>query len=77
VDAGAVCTFLRVKAMAKRRGLHLDEVAERAGLSRTVFYTLKDPKVSTARAIADALGVTIDRLTRDDSADARRRSRAS
>lgn len=69
--------FLRVEAMAKRRGIHLDELAERAGLSRTVFYTLKDPKVSTAKAIADALGVTIDRLTREESAAAPRRGRAS
>ena len=63
--------FLRVAAMAKRRGIHLDELAERAGLSRTVFYTLKDPKVSTARAIADALGITLDRLTRDEPSEKR------
>jgi len=57
--------------MADRRGIHLDELAERAGLSRTVFYTLNDPKVSTARAIADALGVTLDRLTRDEPSEKR------
>jgi transcriptional regulator with XRE-family HTH domain len=67
----ASALFLRVEAMAKRRGIHLDELAERAGLSRTVFYTLKDPKVSTARAIADALGITLDRLTRDQPASKR------
>ena len=57
--------------MAKRRGIHLDELAERAGLSRTVFYTLNDPRISTARAIADALGITLDRLTRDEPASKR------
>jgi len=57
--------------MAKQRGIHLDELAARAGLSRTVFYTLNDPRVSTARAIADALGVTLDKLTRDQPAPKR------
>jgi transcriptional regulator with XRE-family HTH domain len=57
--------------MAKRRGIHLDELAERAGLSRTVFYTLNDPKVSTAKALADALGVTVDRLIREEPASKR------
>lgn len=56
--------FVRIEAMAKRRGMHLDELAERAGVTRQCIYQLNDPKVSTAKALADALGVTIDRLMR-------------
>jgi transcriptional regulator with XRE-family HTH domain len=63
--------FLRVQAMAKRRGIPLDELAERAGIRRATIYELSDPRVSTARAIADALGVTLDRLTRDEPASKR------
>ncbi len=57
--------FLRVKEMARRKGLHLDELASRSGLSDTAFYKLKDPRLSTLRKLSNALGVTIDKLTRD------------
>jgi len=69
--------FLRVEEMAKRRGIGLDELADIAGLRRATIYELNDPKVSTARAIAEALGVTLDRLTREESAASPRRGRAS
>mgnify|MGYP003335998830 CR=1 FL=1 len=64
--------FLRVQAMAKRRGLHLDELASRAGVGVATLYQLKDPRVSTAKAIADALGVTLDRLLAQPKRSARR-----
>jgi DNA-binding phage protein len=51
-----------VERLAARRGLTLEEVAERAGLNRTTLYTVDDPRLSTAAAIADALGVKVDRL---------------
>jgi DNA-binding XRE family transcriptional regulator len=57
--------------MAKRRGMHIDDLAAAAGITPQCIYQLKDPRVSTARAIADALGVTLDRLTRDESASKR------
>ena len=57
--------FLQVQALAKRRGMHIDELANAAGITPQCIYQLKDPRVSTARAIADALGVTLDRLTRE------------
>ena len=63
--------FKKIKVMAKRRGIRLDELASQAGLSRTVFYTLKDPRVSTAKALADALGVTVDRLIAPPSSSRR------
>jgi transcriptional regulator with XRE-family HTH domain len=56
--------FLRIEEMAKRRGMRLDDVADAAGVSVACIYKVNDPKVSTAKALADALGVTIDRLVR-------------
>lgn len=69
--------FQRIEGFAKRRGLSVHDLARQAGVGVATLYQLKDPKVSTAKAIADALGVTLDRLTRDESAAARRRNRAS
>jgi transcriptional regulator with XRE-family HTH domain len=54
--------FVRVRDMAKRRGMHLDELADKAGIPIGTLYQLRDPRVSTAKAIANALGVTVDRL---------------
>jgi len=51
-----------VERLAARRGLTIDDVASRAGVSRTTVYQLDDPRLSTAAAIADALGVKVDRL---------------
>lgn len=62
--------FVRVRRLADARGMHLDEVAAKAGIAVATLYQLRDPKLSTAKAIADALGVTVDRL-------AARQSRAS
>jgi DNA-binding phage protein len=56
--------FLRIEKLARRRGMRLDEVASKAGLCIATLYNIGDPKVSTAKALADALGTTIDRLTR-------------
>jgi transcriptional regulator with XRE-family HTH domain len=56
--------FLRIEALAKRQGMRLDEVADRAGVCVATLYNIGDPKVSTAQAIAQALGTTIDRLMR-------------
>ena len=63
--------FLRVEALARQRGMHIDDLAAAAGITRQGIYQLKDPRVSTARAIADALGVTLDRLTRAESLEKR------
>jgi transcriptional regulator with XRE-family HTH domain len=54
--------FQRVEILTKRRGLSLQDVAIRAGVSVACIYQLDDPRISTAKAIADALGVTVDRL---------------
>ena len=54
--------FVRLEAMARRRGLRLDQLAAKAGVSVATLYNIGDPKLSTAKALADALGVTVDRL---------------
>lgn len=64
--------FRRIEAMAKKRGMRLDELANRAGVTLPCIYQLNDPKVSTAKALADALGVTIDRLVVQQPRSARR-----
>jgi transcriptional regulator with XRE-family HTH domain len=69
--------FVRIESLARRRGLRLDQLAEIAGVGRATLYQLNDPKVSTARAIAAALGVTLDRLTRDEPAAKPRRQRSA
>lgn len=64
--------FVRIERMAKQRGMHLDELAGRSGLAVATLYQLSDPKVSTAKAIADALGITIDRLMAEPRRQRRR-----
>ncbi len=64
--------YVRVEALAKRRGLHLDDLAAAAGIGRSTLYRLHDPRVSTVQAIASALGITIDRLLAPPNRSARR-----
>jgi len=64
--------FLRIQGMAKRRGMKLDELADRAGLCVATLYNIGDPKVSTAKAIAAVLGVTVDRLVEEPKRGHRR-----
>ncbi len=66
--------YIRVESLAKRRGLRLDELAANAGVSVATLYQLRDPRVSTAQAIATALGITIDKLLTDEPPKKRMRS---
>jgi len=57
----------RIEQLADSRGLHLDELAAAAGithptLNRICTGRIKSPKLETIKAIADVLGVKIDRL---------------
>lgn len=57
----------RIEALAARRGLRLQDVAEKAGISVACIYGIvsgrtTDPRVSVAQAIAGALGVKLDRI---------------
>lgn len=64
--------FLRVERLAARRGMHLDDLAHKAGIPVSTAYDLNDPRVSTVRAIATALGVTIDKLLAEPKRPTRR-----
>jgi len=57
----------RIETLAARRGLRLQDVAERAGVSVACVYGIVsgrtvDPRVSIAQAIAAALGVKLEKL---------------
>lgn len=65
-DAPSSCgqTILR---LAARRGLHLDQVAAVAGVSRACVYGIvsgrtTDPKLSVAYRLASALGVRVEKV---------------
>lgn len=66
--------FLKVERLARQRGMHLDELASKAGVSTPTLYQLRDPRVSTAKAIAEALGITLDRLISPPRRSSRRSS---
>ena len=57
-------TFERVKELAKKRGLSLNQVEEKLGYSKNTLYSLKRQKVSSDRLqeIADYFGVSTDYL---------------
>lgn len=59
-------TGQRVKQARLDRGLTQDELAESSGVSQAAISHLErsngDPKIGTMRALADALGVTLDEL---------------
>lgn len=57
----------RIEKLAARRGLRLQDVAERAGISTACIYGIvsgrtADPRVSVATAIAGALGTKVEKL---------------
>ena len=59
----------RIEQLADARGLHIDELAAAAGIShptlnRICTGRIKSPKLETIKAIADVLGVKIDRLAK-------------
>jgi len=58
---------VRIESLAEFRGLHIDEVAGRAGIAKATLYRIltggiASPRVSTVKAIAAALGVTLEKL---------------
>jgi transcriptional regulator with XRE-family HTH domain len=56
----------KIEAMAKRRGLNREQLAERAGLTYAGLWGVLTgrhrPKLDTAARIATALGVPVTRL---------------
>jgi len=57
-------TFEKIKELAKKRGLSLNQVEEKLGYSKNTLYSLKRQKVSSDRLqeIADYFGVSTDYL---------------
>jgi transcriptional regulator with XRE-family HTH domain len=58
----------RIERFAAKAGLHLDELASRAGLTYQCLYQIRvgktrRPSVATLAAVAKALGISIDKLT--------------
>lgn len=64
-----------LRAIAKRRGLSLDEVATRAGLSSAellaIFDGRLDPDLGVLQALADAVGERLSALFFDPESDPR------
>jgi transcriptional regulator with XRE-family HTH domain len=57
----------QIERLAKRRGLHLDQVAAAAGikgptLNRIMTGRIESPRTSTVLALAKVLKVRVDRL---------------
>lgn len=57
-------TFEKVRELAKKRGLSLNQVEEKLGYSKNTLYSLKRQKVSSERLqeIADYFNVSTDYL---------------
>ena len=65
----------RLKELRKAADLTQQALATKAGLSMSAIIHLEagripDPRISTLRAIARVLGVTVDELIDDDQAEA-------
>jgi transcriptional regulator with XRE-family HTH domain len=58
----------KLKALRERRGLSQEELAKRAGISRTYLARLEtarqDPRLSTLEKLAKALKVTVAELVK-------------
>jgi DNA-binding Xre family transcriptional regulator len=59
----------RIEQLTDARGFHLDEVAAAAGITYPTLHRIctgriKSPKLETIKAVAEVLGVKIDRLTK-------------
>lgn len=54
--------FRRVEAITRRKGMRLDETAQAAGVAVTTLYYMDNPRLSTLRQIAGAIGVRVGQL---------------
>ncbi len=63
---------MRLKEIRTEKGLSVPKLVELSGVPRRTIQDLEargDGRVSTAIKLADALGVTLDELCRDEAAD--------
>lgn len=54
--------FYLVDKLAAKRHMSISTLSEAAGIDRNTIYKLSDPRVSTVRKIATALGTRAGRL---------------
>lgn len=63
---------MRLKEIRTARGLSVPKLVELSGVPRRTIQDLEargDGRISTAIKLADALGVTLDELCRDEAAE--------
>ena len=63
---------MRLKEIRTEKGLSVPKLVELSGVPRRTIQDLEalgDGRISTAIKLADALGVTLDELCRDEAAD--------
>lgn len=63
---------MNLKKIRTERNLSVPQLAELSGISRRTIQDLEkrdDGRISTAIKLADALGVTLDQLCRDETAE--------
>lgn len=63
---------MRLKEIRTKRGLSVPKLVELSGVPRRTIQEIEnrdDCRVSTAIQLADALGVTLDELCRDEAAE--------
>lgn len=64
--------IMRLREIRTERGLSVPKLAELSGVPRRTIQEIEnrdDCRVSTAIQLADALGVTLDALCRDEAAE--------
>nr|WP_276949781.1 helix-turn-helix transcriptional regulator [Enterocloster lavalensis] len=64
--------FMRLKEIRTTRGLSVPKLVELSGVPRRTIQEIEnrdDCRVSTAIQLADALGVTLDELCRDEAVE--------
>lgn len=63
---------MRLKEIRSKRGLSVPKLVELSGVPRRTIQDLEarnDGRISTAIKLADALGVTLDELCRDQTSE--------
>ncbi len=63
---------MNLKKIRTERNLSVPQLADLSGISRRTIQDLEkrdDGRISTAIKLADALGVTLDQLCRDETAE--------
>lgn len=63
---------MRLKEIRNQRGISVPQLVELSGVPRRTIQDLEargDGRISTAIKLADALGITLDELCKDEAAE--------